>query len=166
MLQRLKYRYFGFYFKPLWHTQHGIDPSCPEDRVEWGRIEDFGELRVYHHEAPHGEREDPDGFFTKTESKIQFLFGGFFCFFGIFWSFLQFRRRFPWFSDGSSTRFFFFLIYLFLWPDFGYPTHHYYLDVIGVFGNDFVVIGSGVSSRILTEFRTFGSGFLVVVIFE
>ena len=36
----------------------------------------------------------------------------------------------------------------------------------GVVGNDFVVIGSGVSSRILTEFRTFGSGFFVVIIFD
>ena len=49
--------------------------------------------------------------------------------------------------------------------NFGYRTQHY-LDVNGVVGNDFVVIGSGVSSRILTEFRTFGSGFFVVIIFD
>ena len=44
------------------------------------------------------------GFFTKTESKIQSLFGGFFGFFDIFCSFLQLRRRFPGCSDGSNTR--------------------------------------------------------------
>ena len=44
------------------------------------------------------------GFFTKTESKIQSLFGGFFGFFDIFCSFLQFRRRFPGCSDGSNTQ--------------------------------------------------------------
>ena len=35
------------------------------DINEYDRLEDFGRMKVYHHEAPHGEREDPDGLLTK-----------------------------------------------------------------------------------------------------
>ena len=35
------------------------------DRKEYDRLEDFGRMKIHHHEAPHGGREDPDGLFKK-----------------------------------------------------------------------------------------------------